>query len=258
MKTDNAFPDLDALKENGFAILPSLISRVEIDAFEREIEELALHHLKRKELPARSNDAISDLLAHGGAFRKALFPQLKHLTSVTNIALTIREKLTHSTFADQMKMACPVTNWSIKADVPGEEKFLLPMHQDYKTPCHLAYRVWAPLRAANRANGTIAYVPGSHKAGYVEHDTSNPERPVIPTEAYNAKEVKVLELKAGDGFLFHPLLFHASVAANEDSVKHVVMVNFWDLATLADPEDDQDPINARLALAARRDMIRDA
>jgi ectoine hydroxylase-related dioxygenase (phytanoyl-CoA dioxygenase family) len=247
--------ELDA---RGFAVLKSLVSPGLIDELEEEIDQLARFHLARMGLKRRSNEAFSDLLLQGGKFRKSLFPQLKHLNSVTAIALSIKKKLDVLGFAASVGMRYPVVNWSIKADVPGEDKFLLPMHQDYKTPCHLAFRVWVPMRDANATNGTIRYLEGSHAAGYAHHDTTNPELPTIPENMYDAEQVKLLEIAAGDGFLFHPLLFHASVAASEDVVKFVVMVNVWDLATLADEEDRSDPIPARLALAAARDRARDA
>lgn len=245
------------LRQNGFAILPRIASKGQIDDFWTEIEALARFHLNRKRQPSVSESAFTQLLQIGGEFRKLLFSNLKSLPAVQSIALDGERKLTDMAFQTSLGMRFPVINWSIKADLPGEERFLLPMHQDYKTPCHRAYRLWIPMHDACARFGTMRFVPGSHLNGYTTHDNSDPAAPMVPDEAYETSDVKLLEIPAGDGFLFDPLLYHSSVAATKPVVKAAVIVNFWDLATIADPEDDDDPIPSRLAVGSARDRIRD-
>src|SRR6056297_1682945 len=252
-----AFPYTAELEQDGFVFLSGIASGDQIDDFWSEVEALANFHLKRKGQRVVSGKALPDLLQMGGEFRKLLFPNLKSLPAVQTIALEGEHKMTEMEFQKALGMRFPIINWSVKADLPGEQRFLLPMHQDYKTPCHRAYRLWIPMRDACERFGTMKYVPGSHRNGYTVHDDSDPSLPSVPDEAYDASTVEVLEMPAGDGFLFNPLLYHASVAATKSVVKAAIIVNFWDLATIADPEDGDDPIPSRLAVGSARDSTRD-
>lgn len=248
---------VDELEENGFTVLSRIANPEQIEEFWREVQALAEFHLVRKGQSNVSADALTQLLALGGEFRKLIFPNLKFLPTVQGIALNGERKVTELSLPKKLGMQFPIVNWSIKLDLPGEQRFLLPMHQDYKTPCHRAYRLWIPMRDAGEDFGTMKYVPGSHRNGYTEHDVSDPALPKVPDTAYDLSDVGLLEIPAGDGFMFNPLLYHASVAAAKPVVKAAIIVNFWDLATLADPEDVHDPIPSRLAVGSARDRIRD-
>lgn len=244
------------LSSRGCAKLQAAAPADLIAAFEVEIDELASFHLRRLGVERNAADALTDLLRHGGEFRRLLFPHLKNLPSVSALARSVRECVEASGFLENTGMRFPSMHWLLKADVPGESRYLLPMHQDYNTPCHHAWRAWVPLRDASEANGTMRFVAGSQAAGFIAHDTSNPELPTVPSEEYDEDAVELLEMPAGDAFLFHPLLFHASVPARDDVMKYALIVNFWDIASLADPDDPEDRITARLAMGQARDSAR--
>ena len=197
-----------------------------------------------------------DLLRDGGEFRRVIFPQLKTLPSVHALGEAVRAHVLGAPFWSDLGIEVPAVHWLLKADVPGENKYLLPMHQDYNTPAHRAWRIWLPLRPANEQNGTMRFVPGSHWAGHIQHDTSNPERPEVRADDYDPARVQMLRLDAGNAFLFHPLLVHGSVPATGDRMKYALIVNFWDALSYADPDDPDDPIPARMAMGAERDKVR--
>ena len=112
------------------------------------------------------------------------------------------------------------------------------------------------MRAANLQSGTMKVVPGTQKLGFIEHDTSDPARPVIPSEVLSGREEIIVDLPGGDGVLFDPLLVHSSVPAKTESMKYVLLVQVQDLTTLADPEDPSDPLPARLEMTRQRDTVR--
>ncbi|MEM9044617.1 MAG: phytanoyl-CoA dioxygenase family protein [Pseudomonadota bacterium] len=251
-----AFEGGSTLEEQGCVVLRSIVSDDLLQSFEAETRALARVHLERRGKPMDDADPMASLLRLGGDFRHVLFPMLKNLTAVRELERAADAHLRKIGFQDWAKMGAPSRFALLKADVPGEQKYLLPMHQDFTTPCHRAWRLWIPLRPANQTNGTVGFVPGTHKLGFLEHDRSNPERPEIPAAAYGNRETQVLEIEAGDALLFHPLLVHCSIAARGDAMKYALIVNYWDLATMADPEDMTDPIPARLRMEKERNTAR--
>jgi len=243
-----------ALQRNGCLILRNVVSRDLLDRFETDFDLMASRYCQDRDVQRETPDALTDLLRAGDAFRRLLFPQLKNLGALRDIALQVNEAIDNTGLLRAAAFETPSLHWLLKADVPGEAKFLLPMHQDYNTPCHRAYRAWVPLRDANETNGTMRYVPGSQSAGFIVHDTSNPELPTVTD--YEKDQEQLLTLNAGDVFFFHPLLVHGSVPASGTRMKYALIVNFWDLASLADPDDPNDPILSRVEMGAERDKVR--
>jgi hypothetical protein len=78
----------------------------------------------------------------------------------------------------------------------------------------------------------------------------------VPESAYDRTRTRLLELDAGDGILFDPLLVHGSVAATNGRMKYNLLVNLWDLTTLADPDDPEDPVAGRVRMRQVRDAVR--
>lgn len=248
--------DDQELKQEGCTVIPDLVDPAALLAFHDEINEFATRILARRGMEQKTNNALTDLLQNSGEYRRQLFPLLKGLVSYQSIQAQVFERVRGSDFCQRMGYVSPTITHGFKADLPGESKYLLPLHQDYSTPCHRAYRFWIPLQYASEISGTMRYVPGSHHAGFIEHDDSNPELPQVPQDQVADGAFRVLELAAGSAFVFHPLLLHASVPATQDHIKFVLLMNVWDLDTLADPEDETDPINQRLLMFQKRDQVR--
>ena len=248
--------DFRALDESGYIHLPGVIPENMLRKFEAELRQLGELGLSRRGIQAKSNDAMTDLLRAGGDFRVSLFSNLKNLRIVQQMTHSCGQRLDREAFWDWANLSVPVFYPSLRADVPEEEKYLLPMHQDYATQCSRAWRMWVPLRPANRKGGTMCLVPGSHKGGMIDHDTTDPSRPFVPSEHIQGLPVVELDLPAGDAILLDPLLVHGSVPAQDDLMKYVLLVQIQDLTTLSDPEDPEDPLALRLAMAKKRDLAR--
>ena len=245
------------LQRNGFAKIESLVSASQIAEFEDKISQLAETGLRRKGMVQGANEAMSDLLKTGGKYRVRLFTNLKYLKIVQELGETARHRIEASGFLDWAKVEVPAIWPILRADPPGETKYLLPYHQDFATQCLNAWRFWIPLRHANAENGTIEVVPQSHKLGYIEHDFTNLARPVIPRSFLDTQDPIVLDVAAGDGIIINPLLFHASVPATKNVMKYVLLTQVHDMATIADEDDPNDILAPRLALAEARDIARD-
>ena len=98
-------------------------------------------------------------------------------------------------------------------DVDGRH----PLHQDLLYfPFRPAARIvatWTALEPCTRENGCLTVVPGSHRAGLLEHE--NPSWEHLNFGYFGAKgepstERVHLEMEAGDTVFFHPLLLHGS------------------------------------------------
>ena len=248
--------DDQELRQAGCTVIPDLVDSAALSVFHDEINAFATRILKRRGLVQKTNNPLTDLLQNSGEYRRQLFPLLKGLVSYQRIQAQVFERVSGSDFCKRMGFVRPTITHGFKADLPGESKYLLPLHQDYGTPCHRAYRFWIPLQDAAETSGTMRYVAGSHKAGFIEHDDSNPELPQVSQDQVGEGTFEVLELAAGSAFVFHPLLLHASVPATQDHIKFVLLMNVWDLDTLVDPEDETDPINQRLLMFQKRDQVR--
>jgi hypothetical protein len=248
--------DFEALSCDGFVVLRGIVPEALCARFEADLEVIGRAGLRRRGLPQRAEDAIADLLRVGGAYRQALFANFKHLRVVQDMGHEVVGTLDAGGVLDWLGYEALVAYPTVRADVPDEERYLLPMHQDYATPCRRAFRVWATLRPADAGRGSLLVVPGSHKGGLIAHDTSDPARPFVPESAYDRSRTRLLELDAGDGILFDPLLVHGSVAATNGRMKYNLLVNLWDLTTLADPDDPEDPVAGRVRMRQVRDAVR--
>lgn len=248
--------DFNALHRDGFVVLRGIVPQDLCDRFETDLEVIGRAGLSRQGKSQRETDAIADLLRLGGAYRQALFSNLKHLRVVQEMGDHVFTALESAGAIKWLGYEALVAYPTIRADVPDEDKYLLPMHQDYATPCRRAFRVWATLRPANANSGSLLVVPGSHSGGLITHDVRDPARPYVPDSAYDSSKTRLLELEAGDGILFDPLLVHGSVAAKNGRMKYNLLINFWDLTTLADPDDPDDPIAERIHMRHVRDKVR--
>ena len=249
--------DFENLRRDGFLRIPNLVPTEQIAEFECTIDRLAANGLRRKGRERSANEPMADLLQTGGKHRVRLFTNLKYLKIVQEMGDTVRQRIEAFGFLDWSDIKVPAIWPILRADPPGETKYLLPFHQDYATQCLNAWRIWIPLRSANAARGTMKVVPGSHKLGFIEHDAADKARPTVPQELLGSGEPLVMDVEAGEGVIINPLLFHASVPATENVMKYVLMVQVHDMATIADEDDPNDILAPRLALAEARDVARD-
>ena len=249
--------DFGALQKDGFIHLSVLIGSDLLDEFETTVAALGEACLEHKGMTKRSADALCDALKVGGDYRVRLFNNLKNLYVINRMCGRVALRLEEEGFFNWANLTAPLLYPSFRADLPGEDTYLLPMHQDHATQCRRAWRFWIPLRDANPDSGTMRIVPTSHRLGILKHDVSDPKLPYVPQSEYAELDTVTLEVPAGDGVLFDPLLVHGSVAAQAERIKYVLLIQVQDLATVADPDDPEDLLPARLAMTAERDQARD-
>ena len=92
-----------------------------------------------------------------------------------------------------------------------------PLHQDLRyfalRPADAMLGTWTAISPANRGNGCLAVIPGSHREGFLDHaepDWEFVNRGFVGAVGVARERRAHVELEPGDTLLFHPLLIHGS------------------------------------------------
>jgi ectoine hydroxylase-related dioxygenase (phytanoyl-CoA dioxygenase family) len=242
--------DFDRLEQDGFAVLNGLVDARELANFEQEIALAGERLATQRRIERRSDEAIADVLRAAGRHRAILFDHVKRLFSVARLSVEIGTALERAGLFRHARISVPIVWPTLRADLPGEGTYELPLHQDYATTrCRTAWRMWIPLRDVDVQHGTMEIVPGSHKKGpYPYSDSLAIERRELERHGLVAQS---LALRAGDGVLFSPWLVHGSVPNRSQRTKWVLLLHVQDLAAFVNPDEPSDPVYPFLELTDR-------
>ena len=129
-----------------------------------------------------------------------------------------------------------------------------PLHQDLRyfavRPAEKIVAVWTAMTPCSRENGCLAVVPGSHRAGLLQHgdpDWEHVNRGFFGTDEIDAGKREHVEMEPGDTLLFHPLLVHGSGRNRSDGFRRAVSVHYAS-ADCERPETPRkfDPVMRRI------------
>jgi hypothetical protein len=246
--------DFPRLELDGFAILPGLIQGPELARFEQDIARVGDALAAQRGIPRTSGETIADVLRQAGRHRAMLFDHIKRLFSLARVSVEIGAALEEAGLFRHGGIEVPIVWPTLRADLPGEATYFLPLHQDYATTrCRTAYRLWIPLRDADRHFGSMDVAPGSHRQGPYQYEHEGAASLSIERDELTRRGLKTetLELPAGDGVLFNPWLVHGSVANQSPRTKWVLLLHVQDLATFVNPDEPRDPVYAFLGLSER-------
>jgi phytanoyl-CoA hydroxylase len=107
-----------------------------------------------------------------------------------------------------------------------------PFHQDLRyfriRPADGIIGAWTALNNANRDNGCLAVLPGSHKGELLAHNDPDWE---FVNAGFFAVEVDAgkrhhVEMERGDTLLFHPLLIHGSGQNTSNNFRRAISAHF--------------------------------
>jgi len=249
--------DFDELDERGYTVLPNLVDVESLTNFETAIDAAAQAQAEKYDIPLIAAEPFIDVMQKGGAYRSLLFGLSKYLYVLHKISGDVGVTLEKGGFFDWSEQTTPLFWSTLRADLPGEQVYLLPMHQDYGSiKCEKSWRVWIPLRPVDRDHGTMEVAVGSHKISRMKYDTSDPKETCVDPAEYEDLPIDTLELPAGHGVLFNNYVAHRSVAGASDRVKYILAISLQDLATMADPDDPDDEVAGFMRMAAARDADR--
>jgi hypothetical protein len=228
-------------ERDGFVTLEDMVSAGDLAAFESEIGEISEHYAQSFGLSAGGDTGLIEAFRRGGNLRKVLYGMIQGLPSIRALTEVAIENLWSSGLLSARGIGLPSILTNLRVDLPNEERFLLPMHQDYAgMRSHNAVRLWLPLRAVDAEAGTMYVVRGSHAQGYLPHDLSDPASPSVKPSEFDSESRELVELGAGSGVFFDMFMLHQSVPNVSQRIKFVLVLTIQDLLKLADPDDPDD------------------
>ena len=113
----------------------------------------------------------------------------------------------------------------VRPKLPSERITTLPWHQDSaympKTENDLHLAIWIPLVDVNKRNGTLQYIPGSHRQGLQAMHKVEGEQFKVPVHdpGLAAEQIDTLEMKVGDIVIFNNLVFHRSLVNQSEGIR---------------------------------------
>ncbi len=218
-------------QEHGFLHIPEVFNAEEIDALDRDLEQLVSEwamtspgwsgpwrRVYMDEATEKSSKltAMHDLHLYSRAWMHAV----THPSLTTAVAQLIgpNVELHHSTM-------------HIK---PASTGHPFPMHQDHPFYMHDDegfIDVLVHLDDTSHENGEMRFLAGSHKQGALVHITQTedgPCTPHLPTDEYSLDDTVAVPAKRGDVVLFCIHTIHGSHINKTDTARRMVRVGYRD------------------------------
>lgn len=235
--------------ENGYLLVRGLLSREEAAALRAEAHDL-LDRLSRH----------SDLEATWGSAREmtgaAVQTRLLHRHNVEFFSaafhrLLLDDRLTEraSDIIGSPNVQLHHTKLFVK---PPENGSPFPMHQDHPFFPHERHSMIAAIFHFDDApleKGCLRLVPGSHRQGPIEHDSSGGWH--LPFDRYPLESSIPLPAQAGDVLFFSYLTIHGSGVNVSNEARTTLLVQMRDPADR--PMDNQGEPGQGLMLRGRTD-----
>lgn len=123
-----------------------------------------------------------------------------------------------------------------RLDAPGEVKEMAHWHQDhfYVRGNEDDVTVWVPIFRTRIEHGPLSVMPGSHKLGPLSHGDHYGKKS-IPRDIYD-REVRIVELEAGDALFFSALLMHSSNVNFSGEFRYSLQFRYTAPQSLLGPE----------------------
>jgi len=217
--------------ENGYLHIPEVFGPKEMDELEADLDYLIQHwasnakgwsgpwrHVYMDPETERKSRliALHDLHLYSAAWCRAVTHPV--LTEALSDLLGPNIELHHTTLHAK----------------PPETGHPFPMHQDSPFYQHTDGRyvdVLVHMDDTNHENGEIRFLPGSHKAGHLEHITQTPDGPCsphLPTDQYHLEDAVPVPARRGDVVCFSIYTVHGSYINRTNKVRRLVRCGYRD------------------------------
>ena len=247
---------LEQYERDGYVVLKGLFSAAELARFDRHFQSLVAAGASGAELP-EGMKLMKDVMV------------VKGVVSADDPVLEINKLLAFENDETLFAYACKPELLAAVASMVGDQPYVIasnvfnkppevdgrhPLHQDLRyfrlRPADKIVGCWTAISPANRANGCLAVIPGSHKGPLLEH--KDPDWEFVNYAFFGVdtdqgdKRVHV-EMEPGDTLLFHTLLIHGSGHNATDQCRRAISVHYAH-ADLVTP-DAREHSRARQAAA---------
>ena len=228
----------EEFKEKGFLFLKDFFDfEKEILPIHKEINaliDLKLRHAKLEpaknpEKPTIRNEDFYRLIKKDRMLGGDIYRACRHLLSLQQ--LVTNEKMLSLARRLMATNTINVLSYvGIRIDVPSEQKYLFPWHQDYPyTQGSMDGLVfWLPFFDVPLGHGNLQLIPGSHHEGLRKVRLVDPENTggsgahtleIENMGSYDDCDLFETEVKAGDALVFSTLTLHKSTPSTSNSIR---------------------------------------
>ncbi len=213
-------------QQNGYILVPGVLTRAEADAFRSECHALAARLSAHRNIDATWGSARQVVLeaqdtkllhCHDVQFYSAAFSRLIVDERITGIAADI---------IGSPNVQLHHTKMFIK---PPEKGSPFPMHQDYPFFPHERHSMIAAIIHFDDApieKGCVRVVPGSYKLGPLEHIAQGGWH--LPFEQYPLESAVPCPARAGDVLFFSYLTIHGSGINQSEEARTTILIQMRD------------------------------
>ena len=199
-------------RREGYAVVTGLFTVTELEEIASEVYRLFEVRFAAEGIAAASPQA---LMVSQYASNRDLWRQCasKMWDVVAVLRSAAKPALTELLGALGLRRPIISTRPEVRTDMPGDEQFMQPWHQDwtYAQTSLNAVTVWTPLHDVTRANGAIDVIPASHLWGPLKsQQLTNPRRFVVTDDRLAGAEPVTVELRQGECVVFSHFLVHRS------------------------------------------------
>jgi ectoine hydroxylase-related dioxygenase (phytanoyl-CoA dioxygenase family) len=222
---------------NGFVVIEGIVSSQEISQVLGIVNRLALSLIPPSMLNHGENPFLW-LVRNRRCDAGHLFDCLVKIPEVSQILYSqTLQKLAEALLQTNLLLASP-SQMNLRADHPGEEKFLYPWHHDYAYNCSARNSVvfWIPLHEVDEVNGCLHVIPGSHRL-HAEINIKNATSGKNSAELFSVSNIgHILKhnpdvrvpMKAGSALALSGLLLHKSGANRSDHTRFAFQSRWFD------------------------------
>ncbi len=210
--------------KDGFCVLKGFFEQSEVDELIKNIDMFILN-----ELPALSGREVNYIDGELNSIHAL------HKNDNYMVKLALEKRMLD--LAEKFLEAKPELRGVELFAKPAKKGLPSPMHQDNFYWCvngANALTFWIALDASSAKNGGVAYYPGSHKLGLIEHKNSNApgSSQKVPDEfiekEYGSVKPVIPAIQPGDILVHHSLTFHGSGANKSDMSRRGLTMQFKD------------------------------
>lgn len=230
-RTGLSAEDVAFYHEHGYLHIPEVFSPEEIDAMDRELEQLMEYWATKS--PGWS-----------GPWRKFYMDdeteKQSKLVAMHDLQLysqawcaAVRNDRLCDSLVSLLGPEVELHHTTLHAK-PPETGHPFPLHQDWAFYKHEDDRyvdVLVHLDDTNARNGEIRFLDGSHRLGSLEHITRTPDGPCtphLPTETYDLKDSVAVPARRGDVVVFNINTIHGSYINRTNRVRRMVRMGYRD------------------------------
>lgn len=218
--------------ERGYLLVGGLVPPARLVAYERRFVALA----SGDAAPAAAMKIMRDLMVVKGAVAPAT------ALAGVNKLINFEEDPQLYGYALEPRLLAAVRSLvgpdihSISTNVfnkPPEVDGRHPLHQDLRyfrlRPADGIIGAWTALTDADRRNGCLAVIPGSHEEGLLAH--GEPDWQYVNAGFFGIQDLNLdrrehVPMAAGDTLLFHPLLIHGSGRNRSDACRRAISCHY--------------------------------